>query len=429
MNNILTKKDYAIFVIISICIIFSFYVSIVAMLGLIIGIIYVLKNENLKGFLLLFFILPFAQVFKISANTTSLYTILEFIMVIKLFKTNPNLKKKFIYCVICFVLYVICVSLIADHFDALKILKLFMGLSLLYFFIDTYRESSLFDITNSMSLGMIISSTIGMFKTSIPGLAKMYNDFNLQYINGLRVTRFSGTFTDPNYYSVAIVINLGLIICCLTVMNKFNLKYTIIGIVLMLLGFLTYSKSYLLMLIFLVLIVMKLLINNKKVIVSLLMISLILLIFVTGIYQKIPIIQSILSRFENSNNIDSLTTGRYEIWKNYISYIKNNNRVFWIGDGIGAPYIIGATHNMYIEIWYYIGLIGIVYYFFSIKGILFHKKINKSKLINFFMLVSVLMMYIFLAGFTAFEFPFYMMVSWIIINTNLMKKDMRGDKK
>lgn len=39
----------------------------------------------------------------------------------------------------------------------------------------------------------------------------MYSDLNYEVIDGVRTLRFSGTFNDPNYFSVMLI--LGILLC------------------------------------------------------------------------------------------------------------------------------------------------------------------------------------------------------------------------
>ena len=411
------KIDYIIFYTIIIFLVISFFKPIFALMGMLIALLYMIRNDELKGYCLLFFLLPFAQVFKISPKSTSLFTVLELCMIIKHFYIKPKITKKFTI----YIGYVSLVSLLSRNFNFLIVLKMFLNLSLLFIFIDIYTNEKLQSITIAFSMGMIISSIIGIFKEKIPGLMAMYDDLDYVYMNGKRYSRYSGIFTDPNYYSIALIVNLGLIICY-SINNKINLKNIFIGICLLIFGLFSYSKSYYLMLIGLILVIMSVLLLNKKIGISMFSIIVVVAIILSGSLNRFSGIQIISSRFSNSKNLNSLTTGRINIWKNYINYINSNNKVFFIGNGIGAPYYKNmATHNMYIETWYYIGVLGIVFYFVTLMKIFSHRIIYKGKIINYYLLFMVLIMYIFLAGFTAFEFPFYMMICWIVINTKLAK--------
>ena len=74
---------------------------------------------------------------------------------------------------------------------------------------------------------------------------------------------------------------------------------------------------------------------------------------------KIEIFSSVLSRFDEAADAESLTTGRSYIWSNYMSYLEKNPLVLWFGRGLGAEILnTHAAHNTYIDMLYYLGIVG-----------------------------------------------------------------------
>ena len=419
-----SHADYWIYLLALACIFGSFYFRPISLIGLLIGTVYIAKHDTMSSMCLLFFLLPFAQVFKISPSSTSLFTILELTLVMKTLINNYVVSKKYFVLTFGYTGYVLIGSIISGNIDILGIVKLLMNLSLLYMFIDQYTPSCLDSIVSSFSIGLLASSVVGFFKTAIPGLLVLFKDLNSQYINGMRVTRFSATFSDPNYYSIAVIVALGLLICA-TANSGFKVKYVVFSILIGSVGFFTYSKSYLLMLVLLIFVAFLLLIGNKKIGLTTVAIIGVAVILASGVLSRIQVIQSLLSRFSSASTVNSLTTGRSDIWASYMMYINSNNRVFLFGDGLGAPYIIGAAHNMYVETWYHVGIVGLILYLLVLFGILNHRQIiTRKRFINYYLLVAVFTMYAFLNGLTAFEFAFYMMSCWIVNNSVLV-----GDKK
>lgn len=414
-------SEYMIPIIIILIIIASFYFQPLAILGLVVGTIYVLKKNTTCEYGLLLCLLPFAQVFKYSASSTSLFTVLEIVIIVKHFLITSKVSKRYFILVFGYPLLIFMTSMISGNIDLLKIIKMFVSLSLLYFFIDGYQKEDIQIYSTLYSVGLICASVVGLFKKSIPGLAAMYTDANTQYINGATVTRFSATFTDPNYYSLAVIVALGFLICviCCGINMKSNLFFCV---VLTLFGLRTYSKSFILMLIILLIISLILLIVNGKVGWTTVLLIVGIFILSSGVLSRIEVVQALISRFSTITNVNDLTTGRNEIWSMYLDYILSNPRVICIGDGIGAAYIQKAMHNIYIEIWYYVGILGGLLYIITLGGILHHRTIVfRKNSVNYFLIVVVAFMYSFLCGFTAFEFSFYMMICWIVINTELIR--------
>ncbi len=421
MENRKNKKRYIAELSVFICILASFYYRPIALIGLFIGCVYIVGTNTTNSLCILFFVLPFAQVFKLSISSTSLFTLLEFIFVGKYLINNRNLKTTYILYVVGFTFFVFWDSVLGDNIDILKTLKMFMSLSLLSFFINEYRENDLKYYTESYCQGLIISSFLGLFKKNIPGMAVLYTDFNTQFIAGERIVRFSATFRDPNYYAIAVIVALGTTIC-LFAREGINFKRCLYIIMLSIFGFTTYSKSYILMFVLIVLIFFIVIAKNKKYSIIIFSATVLVWLVLSGVLKNNRVINTILTRFDSSNNIDSVTSGRTSIWISYMTYIKSNMRVYLFGDGIGAPYLGGAAHNMYVETWYYVGIVGMLLFFATLIGIFSQRKLVKKRtVINWYLIIIVFSMYAFLCGFTGFEFPFYMMFCWVVFNSQLSK--------
>ena len=406
------------------CIFLSFYIKPFIYIALLSSAISLSFFSVRNSFCLMLLLLPFAQIFKPTAEGTSYFTILQFLLFFKCFVKHPFFSSNYIFFVLCFPLYVFVCSLVGDNFDLFKIIKLFVGLSIVYFFVKFYIESELEFYTTCFCAGLSLSILIGMFKEVIPGLLVYYSDLNMQYIQGIQVLRFSATFRDPNYFSIAVICCLGLILC--TVYSKgFKIRLLVFSVLLIAAGVQTYSKSFVLMLLFLIAVSLRLLMGKNDLRKLFTVICVMCAVFLCAAHFLRDSIQMIIRRFDVASNLETLTSGRNSIWDVYLSHIADNPRVFVLGEGIDAPYILGAAHNMYIEIFYYVGLLGFIFYVFSLFGIFNARKIHRHKLINYYMLLIVAIMYLFLNGFTAFELPFYFIISWIVLNEDFSKKEPR----
>ena len=166
--------------------------------------------------------------------------------------------------------------------------------------------------------------------------------------------------------------------------------------------------------------VLLILIQQKKYIYFVAIVTIISVLFIGGGIFKFPITQRIIYRFNTeSESVSDITTGRTDIWSNYFAYIKSNARIFLFGDGIGAKYLYGAAHNIYVETWYHVGIVGFCSYILTLIGTFSHRKLIRRTVTNYFLVLCVAIMYAFLCGFTGFEFPFYMISCWIVLNTTM----------
>src|SRR5699024_8755203 len=74
---------------------------------------------------------------------------------------------------------------------------------------------------------------------------------------------------------------------------------------------------------------------------------------------RITIFDIVFERLSQADDIESLTTGRSRIWKEYLSYFAEHAELLVFGRGLGAGLINrSASHNTYIDILYYLGIVG-----------------------------------------------------------------------
>ena len=204
-------------------------------------------------------------------------------------------------------------------------------------------------------------STIFAYSCNIlfPGLRKIGFDGEL--------FRFMALYTNPN--TLAMVCELALAILAYYIAShKYNRKDVITFIIISLIGILTASKTYLVLL-FIILICL-FIFNIKNISkYELVFILLGLIICVIFTIVKFDIILSMIKRFiaidvsgMGANQfLNILTTTRYELWQGYWGYLIENPLSLFIGRGMGASKIgTNSGHNMYLNIIYQMGILGFV---------------------------------------------------------------------
>lgn len=371
--------------------------------------IFILEKTIDESFSLIFFILPFALIFKFRGYDLSFLTILQILIIAVYLIKEKGMNVKLLMPTLILMCYF---SLrVGSYYMA--IVKLLTTCLFVCVFIENSKknkDSPFLNITKALILGLIISSIIGMLKPSLEVLSSYYSDMNYQYIGGHRTLRFSGLFNDPNYYSIALIASL-LSLSFLKWYAKISVKYFWWNyIILSALGFFTFSKSFILM--FALCLVLELFLSYKsqKKIVAFFEVLLAGGLLVLFFCSDIDVFSKMLSRFGAGQE---LTTTRSIIWENYLSEIRQSTKSIIIGNTLGAPYVGGrAAHNLYIELLYYSGIIGtILYVFYWVYLIFFgHRKVKNKFL--FVLPVSIFAMYCFLSGFLNYAFPFYIILSW-----------------
>ena len=138
--------------------------------------------------------------------------------------------------------------------------------------------------------------------------------------------------------------------------------FGVIAVLLLYCGFLSGSKSFALVsaiIVFLWIIAILKLRGRAGLKIALLACSAWACIYIASSLVFSNLIDVIVTRFLFSRDLDSFTTGRISLWKNYINEIFGNIKVFFLGRGITDIKINGrASHNTIIQIFYQFGLLG-----------------------------------------------------------------------
>lgn len=205
-------------------------------------------------------------------------------------------------------------------------------------------------------------------------------------VNTSIMNRNEGASGDPNYFGLYICLAVAMIIFLMIIENRYSTIYFLGTCLLLVMGLSSSSRMFFLLAIFLTNVLCLILFKNmfsKKVITT--FVIFIILGFSLYFIQDILMdnIKYVFSRL-NTSNINELTNGRSELIQSYMSYISDNIFRTYLGIGIAQYNIrsgIGAyAHNMYLELYVTVGVIGIlilIFYFFTniVQGKFYGKKI------------------------------------------------------
>lgn len=203
----------------------------------------------------------------------------------------------------------------------------------------------------------ICSAIVGFFKEEIPSISRLFGE-NALYIEGVEesmdIERFGGLCYDPNFYTVIACILISIILFNSTKITTTNIIQLVF---LVITGFLTFSKSFFLIIIFIGAVYF---IRNSKHIVRNTALFFVLVV-ITVIVEKVlemEIVSLLISRFTVAESADDLTTGRADLWYEYIIYIIRNASVLFFGEGFNSLGLRKAVHNTFLEFIFNFGLIG-----------------------------------------------------------------------
>lgn len=398
-----------------------------SLVAFILNIIWYLRSRNDEIIFSLFFLIPFATVYKTTPSSTSLFTIVELVIVILfIIRARYVDKRCFIFSLI-FVFYLFTVDTIRGDLSIAEYLRQFIGLQIIYFVIREYNEVDekkvfLKKIILYFSFGVLVSSLFALAADNLP----IFHSFvKITGYNSDLTNRFSGLNGDPNYYTINVILVLTCMIFLYSTKQINGLFWFIFGFF-SIIGMTTYSKSFLLMYAIVLIVFLITLLKNKNrkgLMIFTLICTLALISFSKGRFDNISFI---IERLNSSTNIASLTTGRSNVWIEYIDYLLANIDVLLIGRGVGATYLSKGVHNWYIEMFYYFGAIGTFLFCLALKSCFVRNNGKRESLVYYSGFVIVFTLYFFLQMVFSNELPFHLLLAFAIL---ALPQSIREEKR
>lgn len=355
-------------------------------------------------FSLLLYLLPYAVLFKASPGSTSFFTLLE-LWALAILSLRVRSIDRRVLAALCVLLMVLA----PVSCRSASLWKILVNLLLLYAFVREYRAADAVWYGGSFAAGLLVSSVLGLWKEKIPRFLAMYSDLNYEVIDGVRTLRFSGTFNDPNYFSVMLI--LGILLCIRGLQAPGRRQRTLCGFALLALtglGMATYSKSFALMLPVALLTLLTLRVRRKWALAALLaaMCALVWALDPGGMVSRL------LARFSQQ----SLSTGRAAIWQSYWQGATDALLPFLFGHGLDAQ-LARPAHSLLLEALYAIGLVGTVCWLGAVAVILSSGALCARGRWWGVGYAAVFVMYGFLTGLTDYALPFALMMACVFSRT------------
>ena len=178
---------------------------------------------------------------------------------------------------------------------------------------------------------------------------------------GTSIMRFSCFEADPNYYATLILLGLALL-CKLKESGRIrSIWFWTSGAALCIVGALTYSKSFLLVLVLLGGIYIIWQMWSRKIIKGMAWAAFGTIVGMYLLFAESSPFAVIMMRLTSSSDLAELTTGRTELFAQYWNVISENVGTLLFGKGLQADILQDkGVHNLYLEIVYYTGLIGLI---------------------------------------------------------------------
>ena len=335
-------------------------------------------------FPILLYLLPWSPLMKFYKGGISFFTIMLLVVsLVSLIKNRMSIKMYQIVLTALMAISTAIAKIIQENDITYSYLFFFAMLLILPCITKFINSNSFNETTFFFALGIITAALSAQQLVVYHNIA--------QYItvdSYLTITRLSGYYGDPNFYSAHITACLAGILMLLS-QEKDRMKQTVLIIATVLLiycGMLSASKMFVVVLACLFFFWIPVLMEkggrgNSRV---RMFVGLICAggIFISSSVFK-ELLQIIDDRFAYAANVSQLTTGRTDIWKNYINEFLENIDITLLGEGYSTVILDGrASHNTVIQGVFQFGLIGLpliaAWMYFFIKSILKSEKNTKT---------------------------------------------------
>ena len=181
----------------------------------------------------------------------------------------------------------------------------------------------------------------------------------------LTVTRLSGFYSDPNFYTAQITAALGgALVAILKETSK--RRTTCLAVFLLMLlycGLLSGSKSFIVIVtLLLVLWIIEVIKMRGRLMlkIGLLIGSLVAIVLIATATFLSSLVDVFVTRLSASDNWSEFTTGRVDIWATYLEELLSNEKLLLLGKGFSNINLNNrASHNTIIQCVYQFGLIGV----------------------------------------------------------------------
>lgn len=355
----------------------------------------------------LVFFLPFMELFKTPSGDSLIVYYILMIDIIQLVKQKEYVVNSILFTLCLIVFYFI--FRVGTKYTTL----LFIGGGLLFLYLVFCCKNAIKDvkILYSFIAGVIISSLYALILINIFSIESLFE------IDFYESERFNGFLSDPNYYSTLLILALVGLLCLRNCNCITTLLFYILFAFIVYLGVLTISKSFFITLLFIIVYQLICIFIDGKVLkgstLTVLLCVCVYLIF----YGKISFFDDVIQRISDAATVDELTTGRTFLWGEYLAYINGNPTIFLFGNNLDCELLSLGTHNIFIEMWYSVGVVGLILmllFLILLLNNVNHNIIKQNKLpIRFLPLISIALLYFFLQGFTQILFYVSIFISYM----------------
>lgn len=314
------------------------------------------------SFPILLYFLPWSPILRSDPHSFSFYTFaIVLVCGISIFKKRFRFKRYHIAAALVLAVLTLFSKLLDGTsltFDYVAFLMLVMVFPVVK---EEWKQEKydFYQAVAAFSVGIILAALCALFLASYHGLAQF-----IRIDAWLTVIRRSGFYGDANFYAAQITAALGGGLVCLLREKKGarSVFLFILQVLLLYCGFLSASKSFVLISVLLLLlwIVGLFRLQGRSAFKLLLILAAVVVtVFIATSEMFRELIQVFVTRFSFRANISDFTTGRTDVWKDYIQELLRNWKTLFLGEGY-TKVIIGEkyTHNTLLQMVFQLGLLG-----------------------------------------------------------------------
>lgn len=356
----LNRKNIILCVVLFFLIVFrGIYNSGIYAIVLLSSLIFIFLDER-ECLIYLVFLAPFSIVLKTSVDGMTFYNVFLFIVLIRVLLNVGRFEKNHLIIFLSFLFY----CLFFSGIDKIKAI-ISMGAWLLFIYYINIIDVNGEKIVYAYCGGLCLSSLLALFRDKLP-LIKSFLSIDIGQLKLAEDTyaeRFSGLQPNPNYFSLDLTVAISCIIVLIILRNAKIYDWFYL-VSLFFFGLMTVSQSFIVGII--PLIFLWLFFSSRKKIGKAINVLFVLatIAFFVYIFER-DYVNLFLFRFSQrqGGSLATVTTGRSDIWMEYIQSIMNSPKIMLFGNGLNTLVDSGrGAHNTYLELLFSLGLCGCTLY-------------------------------------------------------------------
>lgn len=326
-------------------------------------------------------------------------------------------------------LLLVCYLMVRMQFSLSNFVLCISQLLIIYLMISFLDTQTIVLDIELFVLNVTVSSVYALLFRNSPKIIKIIGN-EIPAFFGSSLTRFQGLFRDPNYY-MSLVIMAIVLLTILKLQKHISRSLFLLGMGCMFVfGALTYSKTFIFLLCLYWILCVVYLFRSKR---YLLAVAFIVVTAFLAILLANTLFATTLYRIISASSMSDLTTGRSILFEEYFREILSSVKMMFFGAGMSAEILEKGTHNLFLEIQYYIGLIGLILYIFYVGTLVIwvRRKTpafkNISGLFNYSPLIVFIVLFCALQG--MFSVSVYTLLYLAIISIGVPKHDSLQEKR